>query len=249
MSNINGVTLNNYLTKSSEFINLNTQNKYNNIIDILKNIAQILEIYQNNCNFIHGDLNFNNIMLVNKNVYIIDFGLSFIKIEEMNNSTLFNYLHNYDFNSVFNDNNFIKSCDLFNLLPRFLSIFQSNNLSPIKNRFIRALFNKILLINSNCLDKSLLKEKTKITELRREKVNKFLAYSKRYRYNLYKSTINANKSKRLIQLIPEYQNIINKPNISNSNCNNIIYEVLEQVEKNLTPIHFIEQLKELVIIN
>ena len=52
--------------------------------------------------------------------------------------------------------------------------------------------------------------------------------------------------KEFDKIIP-YQNIINKPNISNSNCNNIINEVLEQVEKNLTPIYFIEQLEELAI--
>jgi hypothetical protein len=115
MSNFKGDTLYNFL-KSESFISLDLPDRQKILIDIIKQIAYILHIYQQYCSFVHLDLILQNI-LINESlqVSIIDFGTAFIKIKELD-MCLFSYFINVNYVSLVYDTLFRNSCDLVILL-------------------------------------------------------------------------------------------------------------------------------------
>ncbi len=79
MEYIKGITLKEYLTKKEYNFDLNT------LVDILNQVSEILGYLQLRCNFLHGDLNTSNIMLIPNGgagggfkVKLIDFGFSLV---------------------------------------------------------------------------------------------------------------------------------------------------------------------------
>jgi hypothetical protein len=90
------------------------------LLEILGNIVLIIQYYQNNINFVHGDLHDNNILINPKThkIWIIDFGFSSIKIQ--NDHSLPNGITNFQivqYNPIsedltYNHINHSKSMDL-----------------------------------------------------------------------------------------------------------------------------------------
>ncbi len=88
---------------------------------ILIDISKILYFYQKNMNFVHGDFHYNNILIQkdNRKIWIIDFGFSSIKLNELlplPNTFQMVSIYPYSEDITYDEVNYSSSIDLFRLI-------------------------------------------------------------------------------------------------------------------------------------
>lgn len=111
-------------SKLSEF------QKNSMFLEILIKVADKLNILQNNCGLIHGDLHSGNIFIDAGNIILIDFGNSYIRLQNGLNIFVPNELNINGYLRGINKNDLSKAVDMFILIESFEKY--DNELNEIK---------------------------------------------------------------------------------------------------------------------
>ena len=154
------VTFDDFLT--SNLKNVRTLDKYYLILTISIELANIINFYQNKCNFVHGDLKANNFMVYfDKNdkknkwkIKLIDFGFSGLNIKFNNKIYYITNPDSYHSPNMYNVNiMYDKSKQILDLLFYTLYILINSSMLYINNSIVNRLVKILDIDNFNNIQK------------------------------------------------------------------------------------------------
>jgi hypothetical protein len=263
MELINGKTLDGYLS-TYEYINKTEIDKNKFIITMFKDISDILKRLQDTCHFIHADLNFGNIMFnpnnINpNNIYIIDYGGSIVKINELNLFIFKNYYkysirtdriqtENYKSNKIIinpikeilnTQNDYWKKIDLFYIIVYLIEFNETKFGDSFWGKKANDITKFINTINLNTKNLDIEKYKNSIIYV--GSVKYYFLLKKIEKYALSNKNINISVNKKIIKELNDY--IININYIINFL---IGYDKINTPNKNLLNTNFVYSRKNII---